>query len=200
MTVLLTGRTALVHEIRRLTEAVVDGRMSDELAAETASAVSSVVDVLPVQRLATPWYWQLPADDRDGSSGWLRDNPAAPPVDLVWEGESLAGSLRLGIPFIGPPGRVHGGYVAAVLDHVLGHYLVGIGRSGYTLELTIGYPNGTPINADLELAVGHSSIDGRKTRAWAEIRHDGKVTARADGLFLTFAPSPIPASPDRSFA
>jgi hypothetical protein len=82
---------------------------------------------------------------------------------------------------------VHGGYVAAVLDHLLGHYLVGIGRSGFTLALTIDYPAGTPIETDLALAVGHSSIDGRKTRAWAEIHHDGVTTARAEGLFLTFA-------------
>lgn len=200
MTALLTGRTALVHEIRRLADAVVDGRMSDEVAAEAAATVSSIVDVLPVQRLATPWYWQLPPTTRDGSSGWLRDNPAAPPVHLVWDVDVLTGSVRLGLPFIGPPGRVHGGYVAAVLDHVLGHYLVGIGRSGFTLELTIRYPEGTPIDSDLEIAVGHSAIDGRKTWAWAEIRDQGVTTARAEGLFLTFVDSAGPGAPDRRLA
>lgn len=197
MTALLTGRTALVHEIRRLADAVVEGRMSDEVAAQTAATVSAIVDVLPVQRLATPWYWQLPPATRDGSSGWLRDNPTAPPVHLEWEGDTLTGTVRLGLPFIGPPGRVHGGYVAAVLDHVLAHYLVGIGRSGFTLELTIRYPEGTPIESDLELAVGLAATDGRKTWAWAEIRHQGAATARAEGLFLTFVDSTAPGTLDR---
>ena len=52
-------------------------------------------------------------------------NPLAPPM-RIWhdadDGEwgSVNGSVTFGEPYEGPPGHVHGGYLAAIFDEVLG--------------------------------------------------------------------------------
>lgn len=48
-------------------------------------------------------------------------NPIAPPVDLIRaEDGSVSADFHLGAAYEGPPGHVHGGVSAMILDHVLG--------------------------------------------------------------------------------
>jgi acyl-coenzyme A thioesterase PaaI-like protein len=182
----LVGREALVEEVRQLTEVMVAADVDDGEAAAAAAVVAGLTQGLAASPpLRTPWFWSLPTPSKDGSAGWLRHNPVAPPVRIARVADGrLTGELRFGMPYVGPPGRVHGGYLAAVLDHVLGMYLSAIGRPSLTLSLTTTYPAPTPLDVDLTLAAGHSIEDGRKTHAWAEIGHDGVTTSRAEGLFL----------------
>jgi acyl-coenzyme A thioesterase PaaI-like protein len=184
-----SGREALVEEVRRLAEVMVAAEVDDAEAASAAAVVAGITRGLAGSPpLGTPWFWRLPTSSKDGSAGWLRHNPVAPPVRIVRVADGiLTGELRFGMPYVGPPGRVHGGYLAAVLDHVLGMYLSAIGRPSLTLSLTTSYAGPTPLNVDLALAAGHSIQDGRKTHAWAEIRHNGVTTSRAEGLFLMTA-------------
>ena len=50
-----------------------------------------------------------------------RANPLAPPIDLwLEEGDRMVGTATFGAAYEGPPGCVHGGYVAAAFDEVLG--------------------------------------------------------------------------------
>jgi len=182
-------RIELVRQLRRLADAVVGTELSPIDARRTARAVSALVDELPVTREERPWYWYLPLEERDGSAGWKLHNPVAPPLELVAHEDHMTGRIRFGRAFTGPPGRVHGGYLAAVLDHALGIHLSAIGRPSLTLSLTVTYPAPTPLGEELEVAVWCTDIDGRRTTACAEVRHQGVATARAEGHFLT--PRPV---------
>src|SRR3954447_6359342 len=46
-------------------------------------------------------------------------NAIAPPLVFRFDGERLTGSGTLASPYTGPPGTVHGGVVALVLDELL---------------------------------------------------------------------------------
>lgn len=191
----VAGREALVDALRQLIEDVVVADLPDRDAARLAEDVVLLRERVPVEPSSVPWYRRdLPDEERDGSAGWLRHNPITPPVGFTVAGEELRGSVRFGVPFTGPRDRAHGGYLAATLDHVLGMFLADIGIYVLTLSLEVTYPAPTPLHTDLEVAAGLMSNDGRKPRAWAEIRHEGLPTARAEGLFLKYEPV-LPTTP-----
>jgi hypothetical protein len=49
-----------------------------------------------------------------------RANPLAPPIELWLDGEVMRARARFEAAYEGPPGCVHGGYIAAAFDEVLG--------------------------------------------------------------------------------
>lgn len=192
------GREALVRQLRGLIEDVVVADLADRDAARLARDIVLLRNRVPVTQRLVPWYRvDLPPDQRDGSAGWLRHNPVTPPVGFTVLGRELHGSVRFGVPFTGPRGRAHGGYLAATLDHVLGMFLAELGIFVLTLRLEVTYPAPTPLDTELDVRAGLLVDDGRKPSAWAEIRHDGVTTARAEGLFLKYdpiVPAPVVAT------
>jgi acyl-coenzyme A thioesterase PaaI-like protein len=84
----------------------------------------------------------------------------------------------------GPPGGVHGGFVAALLDQLLGAANIAYGVGAMTAELIIRYRKPTPIGVPLTLQARTDSIDDRRVHASGEILADGVVTAEARGLFI----------------
>jgi acyl-coenzyme A thioesterase PaaI-like protein len=93
--------------------------------------------------------------------------------------------VTLGLPYQGPPGCVHGGISALLLDHALGvanHW--GPGPSGMTGTLTLRYRKPTALGACSASAWVHSTA-GIKTIVKGELRDaDGEVTVEAEGLFI----------------
>ena len=80
-----------------------------------------------------------------------RANPLAPPIQLWVEGDVLRGRATFGSAYEGPPGCVHGGYVAAAFDEVLGSTQSLAGRPGMTARLTVNYRSPTPLHTELQL-------------------------------------------------
>jgi hypothetical protein len=76
-------------------------------------------------------------------------NPLAPPIRLSQTGPRTAlGLVTFGSAYEGPPGSVHGGFVAAAFDEVLG-YVQSLGeRPGMTGTLTVRYRSPTPLHTD----------------------------------------------------
>ena len=67
-------------------------------------------------------------------------NPVAPPLVIHHDTDGLVWSeFVLGAAYEGPPGNVHGGVCALVLDHVLGATAHHPGRPAYTGTLTLRY-------------------------------------------------------------
>ena len=77
-------------------------------------------------------------------------NALAPPLTFTFDGTRLSGTGVLSPPFTGPPGAVHGGVVALVLDELLGAVNACLGLGAYTGTLTIRYERLTPIGESLE--------------------------------------------------
>ena len=112
-------------------------------------------------------------------------NPIAPPLRFWYEDGQVFGEGRFTTAYNGPPEGTHGGLVAAAMDELLGLTGVMTGNHGFTGTLSIRYERLTPLNTDLKLRAWVERTEGRKTFIAGEITHEGQVTARAEGIFIT---------------
>jgi acyl-coenzyme A thioesterase PaaI-like protein len=111
-------------------------------------------------------------------------NPIAPPMTVrVLEDRSVVGECTMREIHEGPPGVLHGGWVATLLDQLLGHANAAAGVGGFTAQLTIRYLRPTPYGVPLTIRARTEEVDGRRVLASGEIVADGLVTAEATGLF-----------------
>ncbi|GAB3687353.1 PaaI family thioesterase [Saccharopolyspora tripterygii] len=115
-------------------------------------------------------------------------NPLAPPMVGVEIDESGAtsSSALLGAAYEGPPGRVHGGWVASLLDHALGRATAVAGHPAMTVSLTVDYRRGTPHGVPLTINARFTGKEGRKVFATGEIVADGETTAQASAILVTY--------------
>jgi uncharacterized protein (TIGR00369 family) len=112
-------------------------------------------------------------------------NPIAPPLTVrMLDDATVIGECTMRQIHEGPPGAVHGGWVATLLDQLLGHATAASGHPGFTAELTVRYRRPTPYGVPLTLRARTDEVDGRRVRASAEIVVDDLVTAEAEALFL----------------
>lgn len=116
-------------------------------------------------------------------------NPLAPPIRVWMEGEEVVGSVRFGIAYEGPPGCVHGGFIAAAFDELLGLTQSLSGRVGMTGTLTVKYRKPTPLHTELRLEGKVESAEGRKVVVTGRMFAGDVMTAEADGLFISIQPA-----------
>jgi len=126
--------------------------------------------------------------DSDGQSmAWgnvamgLR-NPIAPPLLVTHESPGkVTCDFRLGAAYEGPPGLVHGGVCALVLDHVLGQ--TPPVKPAMTGTITLQYLRPTRLG-DLHAEAAVVKTEGAKTFAAGHIADDQGVTVTAEGVFI----------------
>lgn len=117
-------------------------------------------------------------------------NPLAPPITISQSGErSALASVTFGSAYEGPPGSLHGGFVAATFDEVLGFVQSLGGNPGMTGTLTIRYRRPTPLHTELLIEAELVRSEGRKIFTEGRILADGILTADAEGLFISIDPS-----------
>lgn len=114
------------------------------------------------------------------------ENAIAPPLELVGcDDGSVSGVVTLGLAYQGPPGCVHGGVSALLLDHTLGVANHWAGLSGMTAELTVRYRRPTPLFEPLTVAGKQVKVDGRKIWTDGSITDSGgDVCVEVDGFFI----------------
>lgn len=112
-------------------------------------------------------------------------NPIAPP--LVIEHDESGGAFTdfvVGAAYEGPPGHVHGGISALVLDHVLGE----AARNGITPLLTgtitMRYLRTTRLGR-LHAQARIDRTEGVKTHVVGHLADEEGVTVEAEGVFIT---------------
>jgi acyl-coenzyme A thioesterase PaaI-like protein len=111
-------------------------------------------------------------------------NAIAPPLVVDRESTGRAwSSFHLGAAYEGPPGLVHGGVSALVLDQMLGEATGAGGKPGMTATLTLRYRRGTPLG-DLRAEAWIERSEGIKTWARGHIEDAEGVTVEAEGLFI----------------
>ena len=114
-----------------------------------------------------------------------RSNPISPLLD--WQQESADGvtaEIMLGEQYQGPPGRVHGGVIAWIMDAVLSRAMHAALKLGVTGTLTLRYRAATPIDSALHCHAHIERVDGRKLVIKGGIRHGEVQTVEAEGIFL----------------
>lgn len=113
------------------------------------------------------------------------ENAIAPPLRLVGRDDgSVAAVVRLGLPYQGPPGNVHGGISALLIDHSLGVANAWAGTSGMTGTLTLRYHRPVPLFEELTVSARQTGVDGRKIRTVGAISCNDEVLVSAEAVFI----------------
>jgi acyl-coenzyme A thioesterase PaaI-like protein len=121
-------------------------------------------------------------------------NPLAPPMTVAQAGPlSAVATVQFGSAYEGPPGCVHGGFVAAAFDEMLGFVQSLGGNPGFTGTLTIRYRNPTPLHTLLRFSGEIAAREGRKTTATGRVHAGDLVCAEAEGIFIAAKPGKFEA-------
>ena len=117
-------------------------------------------------------------------------NPLAAPIVVSFDGNGIVGDVTFGAAYEGPPGCVHGGFVAAGFDEILGIAQAMSGKPGMTARLTVNYRSPSPLPQPLRFFGGIDRIDGRNIFTKGELRTvtDDRLCAEAEGLFISMNP------------
>ncbi|OBF85384.1 thioesterase [Mycobacterium sp. 852002-51163_SCH5372311] len=179
---------ALATSVRRLIDATIRTEVTPETVASAAATIDGVTTQLSAA-LMPGSFGQRVVDDGQGPAAGnvvigVR-NPSAPPLVIHHESDgSVWTEFVLGAAYEGPPGHVHGGVSAMILDHVLGATAHKPGQPAYTGTLTLRYHRPTPLQRPLRAEAWIESVDGVKTFAAGKVSDTGGVTVSAEGVFI----------------
>lgn len=115
-------------------------------------------------------------------------NPLAPPMSIQERGGIIVAEATFGQAYEGPPGCVHGGYVAAAFDELLGATQSLSGAPGMTGTLTIRYESPTPLHSPLRFEGRLVGVERRKIFTEGTCFAGDRVTATAKGTFISMQP------------
>jgi acyl-coenzyme A thioesterase PaaI-like protein len=110
-------------------------------------------------------------------------NPIAPPLIVVSSEDGVSAEFELHAAYEGPPGLVHGGVSALILDQLLGEAAAAAGKPGMTGTLTVRYRRATPLGA-LRGEAHVDRVDGIKTYVVGHIADAEGVCVEAEGVFI----------------
>lgn len=115
-----------------------------------------------------------------------RANPIAPPlhIDIDNEDEVVTAEVTMGWQYEGPPGCVHGGFIAALFDEMMGLTQLKAKNPGMTGELKVRYQRPTPLAQKLHFEAQVERTEGRKTFVAAVLKHEDTVTASCEAVFI----------------
>jgi acyl-coenzyme A thioesterase PaaI-like protein len=111
-------------------------------------------------------------------------NPIAPPLEIHHDatGKSFC-DFHLGAAYEGPPGHVHGGVAALILDHLLGEAASDGINPRLTGTISFRYVRATRLG-HLHAEAVTTRIDGVKTFAAGYLADEEGVTVEAEGVFI----------------
>ena len=176
----------LTSAVRRLIQAGIQSDADEATIREAQSLIDAAVDKLggtrqPEQiRLAVggrPVVWGNPV------TGFR--NAIAPPLEMHEDPDGLWWSeFELGEQYQGPPGWVHGGVLAMVLDQLLGEAASdGLTKPLFTGTITLRYLRGTPLGR-LRAEAAIERRDGYKTFVSGHMSDGKGKTVEAEGIFI----------------
>ena len=111
-------------------------------------------------------------------------NPIAPPLVIHRDDSGKAWcDFRLGAAYEGPPGHVHGGIAALVLDHLLGEAASDGVNPRLTGTISLRYLRATRLG-QLHAEATTTRTDGVKTFAVGHLADEEGVTVEAEGVFI----------------
>jgi acyl-coenzyme A thioesterase PaaI-like protein len=177
----------LAQAVRELADASIRTEADDETIQAAREQVEAITERLRVRQLDGAYGIRFNSDGTGRPWGnavvGLR-NPIAPPLEIKRDPAGRAwADFHLGAAYEGPPGLVHGGVAALVLDQLLGEAAGAGGKPGMTGTLTLRYRRGTPLG-DLHAEASIDRVEGIKTFAVGSISDTDGVTVEAEGVFI----------------
>lgn len=186
-------QVAALTELSAQTRGLIAAVLLTDLEPAELSDVAAQIETLS-QRLSTRLRSAPPVGGL-GENGEVRQlaspatgaiNPIAPPIviEILADGTART-EITLGPVYEGPPGCVHGGISAMILDHLCGCAAAANGTPGMTAGLDLRYRRPTPHSAPLVAEAKTVRVDGRKTFVEGHIADpDGHHTIDATGVFV----------------
>jgi acyl-coenzyme A thioesterase PaaI-like protein len=170
--------------------ALIDATIRTEVGAEAVAAAKAEIDAATAR---------LRSEQVDGSYGirFTSDgdqmpwgnvvigvrNPVAPPLLIEQGDDRVFTDFHLGAAYEGPPGHVHGGVAALVLDHVLGAAASSQEKPRLTGTITLRYLRLTRLG-QLHAEAAITRTDGVKTFTTGYLADDEGTTVEAEGVFI----------------
>ncbi|MCV7032455.1 PaaI family thioesterase [Mycobacterium sherrisii] len=183
----VTARYApLAEAVRALIDATIRTDADGEVIAAARGAIEDVTEML--RRRARPAGVSFRVDGRPlplSNAVVGPCNPIAPPLTVQHEeGGRCWSEFVLGLAYEGPPGLVHGGVSALVLDHMLGEAASeGLCKARFTGTISVKYVRGTPLGP-LRCDAWVDRTEGVKVFAKGTISDAQGVTVEAEGVFI----------------
>lgn len=120
----------------------------------------------------------------DGNAAVGVRNPVAPPLTITPTDNGARSEFHLNGLYEGPPGCVHGGVIALVMDQILGEAAISKRHPGMTGTLSVRYQRPTRLG-DCSAEAWIDEISGPKTIVHGVLRdYKGRDTATAEGVFI----------------
>jgi acyl-coenzyme A thioesterase PaaI-like protein len=199
------ARDDLAEAVRALLRSMIRSGADPVVARHMAEVIREAAAELEATSEVEP-YGNLPAVSAEGALGTGPSfldrspvigsmNPVAPPMQIELqsadEGEqygTVTGRVNFSSVYEGPPGCVHGGFLAAAFDEVLGITQSLSGNPGLTGQLSIRYLSPSPLHVDLVFTGRIVKIEGRKIHTAAILKNGDTVCAESEGLFISMSP------------
>ena len=178
----------LAASVRDLVDAAIRTTVPEAEVRAAQARIEALTERLRAKQLPGPAGVRFNSEARSWSWGnaviGLR-NAIAPPLEISHERSGVAhASAVLGAAYEGPPGLVHGGVSAMLLDHLMGETAsAAFTRVTFTGTLTVSYRRSTPLGR-LRLDARIASEEGRNVWVVASISDADGITVEAEGLFI----------------
>ncbi|WP_228460774.1 PaaI family thioesterase [Gordonia crocea] len=177
----------LTDSVRTLMEATLMSEAEADDVARARALVDEAAALLNTRRggIALGTRWGTDGIRRSwGNAVMGLRNPVAPPLEFTHDddGPSWA-EAELGGLYEGPPGLVHGGVVALLLDQALGSAAFYAGSPGMTGTLTVRYRQGTKLGP-VRVEAALDRVEGVKSFVVGTVITPDGVCAEAEGIFI----------------
>ncbi|MDN5901327.1 MAG: PaaI family thioesterase [Brachybacterium sp.] len=176
----------LAQSTRELVDAVIRSTIDDEELGEISTQIETLTARLRTSQIEGSFGVALSGDEvrNHGNAVVGLRNAIAPPLEVLKTDEGRAwADFTLGAAYEGPPGLVHGGVSALLLDQVFGEAAAAGGSPGMTGTLTLRYRRGTPLG-NLHAEARIDRVEGVKTFVTGFIGDADGPTVEAEGIFI----------------
>lgn len=181
----------LAAAVRRIVDAAVSMDLTPNEVTSLADRLDAVAGEL-TDRPEAPYEGYAEAANAPWADSFFDRSPVlgeanalAPPIRLEFGPDRIVGRVTFGAAYEGPPSCVHGGWIAAAFDEVLGAAQSLSGSGGMTAYLKVDYRAPTPLHEELVFEGELERHEGRKIFTRGRVRHGEVVTAEAEALFIS---------------
>lgn len=177
----------LTRSVRELVDATIRSQADAEAVAAAKAGIDSATALLRSKQIDGSFGIHHRTDRARMAWGnaiiGLR-NPIAPPLVVNHdETGTVWCDFHLGAAYEGPPGHVHGGVSALILDHLLGEAASHSASPRFTGTITMRYLRATPLGR-LRAEAMTTRVDGVKAFAAGHLADDQGITVEAEGVFI----------------
>jgi acyl-coenzyme A thioesterase PaaI-like protein len=178
----------LTDSVRSLVDATIRTEADAQTVAEVKRDIDAAIARLRERQLEGAFGVRV--TESGESMGWgnavigIRNALAPPLITSRDDSGRISADFYLGAAYEGPPGHVHGGVAALILDHVLGEAASPDRQPRFTGTITMRYLRPTRLGSLRTEAIRIRS-EGVKTYCSGHIADAEGVTVEAEGVFIT---------------